>query len=136
MTDIEIELRPDTAWTVWKYPLFDLDKRGQLVVADRVEIEMPAGAQVLTVQMQPMPQLRPNHEHPWIWALVSPNNTPNKRIFRVIGTGHPIKEVVPPSSKPYEMRLPQRLRYVGTIQLSGGELVFHIFEEINESLPC
>jgi len=69
-------------------------------------IEMPAGALVLTVQTQ--------HGEPQIWALVDPTRQKVRRRFRTYGTGH----VVP--DYPGE--------YVGTFQLSGGALVFHVFE--------
>ena len=71
-----------------------------------IQIVMPAGAQSLTVQTQ--------GNTPCLWALVDENNPPVVRIFRIYGTGHAI---------PGEVGA-----YVGTYQLDGGALVFHMFE--------
>lgn len=73
--------------------------------ADEVEITMPLGAEILTVQTQ--------NETPCIWALVDPGNEPGTRHFRIFGTGHPVNVDG---------------FYHGTYQLHGGRLVFHIFE--------
>jgi hypothetical protein len=85
--------------TVWKYPLPD-DWR------DTFDLDMPAGAQVLAVQVQ--------HGHPCIWALVDPSASLETRLFRIAGTGHPITEALG--------------RHVGTFQMLGGDVVFHVFE--------
>lgn len=69
-------------------------------------VSMPAGAQVLTIQVQ--------HGKPFIWALVDTEAQLAERHFRVAGTGHPIEDENP--------------LYVGTYQLHGGDLVFHLFE--------
>ena len=69
-------------------------------------VEMPRDADVLTVQVQ--------HEKPYIWAVVDPGGHKEYRQFICVGTGHPMKR------KPG--------RYVGTFQLEGETLVFHIFE--------
>lgn len=80
-------------------------------IVDDVEIELPVGAQVLTVQVQ--------MDKPFIWALVSKDTVRTEmRQFRLIGTGHPIED--------------DAKRYVGTFQLHGGDLVFHLFEKIEE----
>lgn len=76
----------------------------ELPLEDMVRIEMPVGAEVLTVQTQ--------HGVPQIWALVRPGRTEVRR-FRVAGTGHNISVAGP---------------YVGTFQLHGGGLVFHVFD--------
>lgn len=85
--------------TIYKYPL---------PIEDVVSIDMPVGAEVLTVQMQ--------RGEPQLWALV-PIDTwapKERRLFRVAGTGHPIGSKV--------------RRYIGTFQLLNGDLVFHVFE--------
>lgn len=85
--------------TIYKYPLESGDVN---------EIEMPEGAKVLTVQIQ--------RDIPCIWALVDPNMD-NKvvRRFHIYGTGY---QILRPND-----------RYIGTFQLYGGALVFHVFEE-------
>lgn len=92
---------------VWKYPLDDD------MLNDHMQIDMPAGAQILTFQMQ--------GEVPTLWALVDPKvNAVEPRVFRFAGTGHDIRE--------------NRaiLGYIGTIQMMGGKLVFHLFEIIRK----
>lgn len=76
---------------------------------DREELIMPAGAEILSAQGQ--------RDKICLWALVDPSKPPSKkRTFRVVGTGHEIAE-------PKEA-----LEYIGTGQIFGGGLVFHIFE--------
>ena len=76
---------------------------------DVVEINMPLGALCLTVQVQ--------REQPCIWAMI---NETEKRTeikkFMVAGTGHDL--TFPPGES----------RYIGTFQLVGGSLVYHVFE--------
>ena len=68
--------------------------------------EMPKGAEILTVQTQ--------RENPVMWVLANPENELEVRSFRLAGTGHPITE--------------ENLKYIGTFQLFGGDLVGHLFE--------
>jgi len=84
---------------VWKFPLQAID--GQTV-------EMPEGAKILCVQVQ--------NGVPCMWAVCDPAVTvrKEKRYFAVVGTGHP-HDVIPKD-------------YIGTFQLEGGGLVFHVFE--------
>lgn len=87
--------------TIWKFPLGP--------VTDRRVVPMPYGAQVLHVQVQ--------DDQPCLWALVEADNTLRSRTFRTFGTGYKI---------PYDAAL----AYVGTYQLAGGQLVYHVFEEV------
>jgi hypothetical protein len=80
----------------------------QVSANDYFELELPIGAQVLTVDVQ--------YATVCLWAIVDPNAKTETRRFRVAGTGHDIVE--PPS----------KLDYIGTFQLHGGMLVFHVFE--------
>ncbi len=70
-------------------------------------IEMPAEAKLLTVQMQ--------HGEPYLWALVYTDAPRTLREFNVVGTGHNLPEGVG--------------LYVGTFQMEGGALVWHVFEK-------
>ncbi len=74
---------------------------------DEPVLELPKGAQVLSFQVQ--------HERMVLYALVNPDARHEKRRFRLAGTGHPIDAELP-------------LRFIGTVQLHGGALVFHLFE--------
>ena len=69
-------------------------------------IEIQKGAEILTVQAQ--------HGEARIWALVDPTMEKVKRRFKTYGTGYPVPD------KPGV--------YVGTYQVWGGDLVFHVFE--------
>jgi hypothetical protein len=85
--------------TVYKYPI---------EIKGVQELDMPVGASVLTVQIQ--------RGRPCIWAIVDPEQAEiNPRSFRLAGTGHPIDG-------------DDVLCYIGTFQLSEGDLVFHLFE--------
>jgi len=86
--------------TIYKY---------KLPVGDEFALEMPAGAEVLTVQMQ--------DDQPFIWALVNTDHSPQLRQFLVLGTGHDCSDTRICATN-----------YVGTFQLLGGRLVFHLFE--------
>jgi hypothetical protein len=88
--------------TVWKYAMpFGSGP-------DTFSIEMPAGADVLTVHVQ--------NGAPQIWALCDPTAPDETRHFRIAGTGHPIGEDIK--------------GYVGTFMVAGGSLVFHVFEVV------
>jgi hypothetical protein len=81
--------------TVWKYPLPPVEL---------IELDMPHGARVLTVQKQ--------GTNICMWALVNPAHELERRGFQIIGTGHEIESVG---------------EYVGTFQVEGGAFVFHVF---------
>lgn len=78
-------------------------------LTDRFELDMPVGAEILTVQVQ--------NGRPFLWALVSPDSPKVQRSFRLIGTGHPVEDTISKES------------YIGTYQVGGGRYVFHLFEE-------
>lgn len=83
--------------TVYKYPV---------TLDDAFALQLPRGAQLLTVQVQ--------RGEPVLWALVDPGAPDETRTFRLAGTGHRIDDA-------------DLLTYVGTFQLHGGALVFHLF---------
>ena len=87
--------------TIFKYPL---------EVIDEQTIEMPSGAQILTVQMQ--------RGLLYLWALVPVAAPMMQRRIITHGTEHP----VPPTTG----------EYIGTYQLDGGSLIFHVFEAEDE----
>lgn len=74
----------------------------------RSSIEMPEGAVVLTVQTQ--------HNQPVLWAEVDPSAKRIKRRFLSISTGVDFVDDGP-------------CHYVGTFQLNGGSLVFHVYTD-------
>lgn len=83
---------------IWKYPL---------AVIDCQFLNMPIGAQLLTVQMQ--------NGKPCLWALVDETATETQRRgITIHGTGNPVPD--------------DPGRYIATFQMMGGDLVFHAFE--------
>jgi len=76
-----------------------------LQVTDKQQVEMPQGAEILCVQVQ--------HGTPCLWALVDAEQGPVKRVIYVYGTGHPFTN---------------QGTYVGTFQVHGGALIFHVFD--------
>lgn len=85
---------------IWKY---------ELEIVGNQTIEMPVNAEILTVQIQ--------NETPCIWALVDPKQAKEERRIEVYGTGHDVH---------YDMGVSRK--YLGTYQLHGGSLMFHVFE--------
>ena len=83
--------------TIFKYPV---------QIADQFDVEMPAGASVLSVQVQ--------GDQPQMWVAVDTEARVVRRAFAVRGTGHPLQRDVG--------------RFVGTFQMLGGALVFHLFD--------
>jgi len=84
---------------IWKYPIPITD--------DQIVLAMPKEAKILALQTQRGAAM--------IWVLVDPQVAHTDRFFRVYGTGHDMPDV--PGI------------YVGTWQMLGGALVFHLFEE-------
>lgn len=86
---------------VFKYPV---------KIGDRFSLELPRSARVLSVAEQ--------NQSVNLWALVDPDESTETRNFVMAGTGHPIN-------------LPeQKLKFINTILMMGGSLVFHFFEII------
>jgi hypothetical protein len=82
---------------IWKF---------EFEVADRVEVEMPEGAFVLSAGVQ-------NPGKICVWAIVNPDARKQKRIFQVRGTGH-------------EVFMVMANKFVGTV--FDGVFVWHVFE--------
>ena len=78
----------------------------EVTLADEFDVLMPAGAALLFAQVQ--------HGRPFFWALVDDQAPRVPRRFLLLGTGHPA-----PSDCG---------AYVGSFQLDGGALVFHLFD--------
>jgi hypothetical protein len=78
-----------------------------LPVTDEFEISMPAGARLLSLQVQ--------HEAPCLWALVDTDAPATMRRFSLRGTGH-------------ECEFGHLVPFVGTFQLHLGNFVGHLFD--------
>lgn len=97
-------------------------------IADRVEADIPPDGytKILCVQTQPDPK-NPKEDRICIWALVDTSygldvkgkqrKGVNIRAFHVVGTGHEFPMMADPE------------RYIGTVQLEEGRIVYHVFEE-------
>ena len=84
--------------TIWKF---------DVPIGDEISVKMPKGAKLLSVQAQ--------HDMPCVWALVDSSDKIGTRKFAWRGTGHLSAALT-------------REMYVGTIQLHGGSLIFHLFD--------
>lgn len=83
--------------TIFKYELRPIDEQ---------MVQMPAGAKVLSAHEQ--------HGGVCVWALVDPDKPLASVRFRVLGTGH-------------EFENPEAWKFVDTVKLMGGNLMFHVF---------
>lgn len=77
-----------------------------VIGTDRFTHSMPKGAKVLSVQNQ--------RGRPHMWVVVDPDAPLQLRYFRLAGTGHVLGV--------------DQAGYIGTFQVSEGNLVFHLFE--------
>lgn len=83
---------------IYKYPL----------TGPMTALRMPEGAEILCVQMQ--------NDIPCVWALVNTSFDMETRRIMLVGTGHSV-----PAGCFIET-------YLGTIQMQGGALIFHVFD--------
>lgn len=83
---------------VWKFPFHP---------AHPILIQMPKGAQVLSVQCQ--------SDRPFLWAFVDPHAEREVRGFYAYEAGQTIESN-------------DLGQFVGTFQMPGGHLVFHMWE--------
>ena len=84
--------------TIYKY---------ELEVTDRQAVLLPPNASILSAQVQG------GRVCLWVGLETDDLHLAEPRDIRIHGTGHPIAE---------------SLRFIDTVQLSGGSLVFHVFE--------
>ena len=105
--------------SIYKYSLDEKDCP-ELLTAGRNEIfgmEMIKNAEILCVRKQAeirdgRPQVTGK-----IWVLVNPKETEKeKRYFRLIETGQKFDDI--------------DLKYIGTYQVFGGEIILHLFERV------
>lgn len=77
------------------------------VKPDAFTVSLPRNARILSVQTQ--------LGNPCMWVYLDDLDAKEDRKFMTIGTGHNGDAV-------------RNMRFVGTFQLEGGALVFHLFE--------
>jgi hypothetical protein len=84
--------------TIWKF----------VIDPKNLKLEMPVESKILTVQGQ-------DHDI-CIWAEVDTEAEKEEVLFEVFGTGHELTE-----------NMGTGREYVGTAQMYGGSLVFHVY---------
>lgn len=76
------------------------------------QVFMPNGAEVLSAQLQV--------DYIQLWALVDPLKTIEPKYFEVFGTGHDIY---------CDMGISRK--FISTVQMNNGALVYHVFERVD-----
>lgn len=90
--------------TIWKY---------NLKFENIIELQMPKGAEILTVQQDK------KTNRPCLWAMVDSDAEKESRFIELFGTGEKI---------PTDMGV-DRI-YIGTYQYQNGAFVGHVFERL------
>lgn len=85
--------------TIWKFPVQP---------EPLFEIQLPEGAKVLCVQVQ--------RDEPFIWVALDTDKPKVQRVFSVCATGGRMIGGMEGDT------------YIGTFQMQGGSLVWHLFE--------
>ena len=85
--------------TIWKY---------RLEISGEQTLQMPRGAQILSVQAQGGTIV--------LYALVDPAKAKEDRAVNVVGTGFDITD-----------RISADKRYLGTVPTDGGKFMWHVF---------
>lgn len=85
------------------------------VASGLFHIHLPKGAKVLTVQTQGPSTGSGDTGEPKMWVLFDTDNETERRSFVTFPTGGDISSDT-------------HLDYIGTFQLAGGNLIFHLFE--------
>ena len=88
---------------IWKF---------NLKITDRQTVEMPFGAEILSVQQQGSAGLQ-------LWAIVDPDGAKEHRVIEIVGTGTPMADVDEEDLARF---------HIATVQVRGGALVWHVFE--------
>lgn len=81
--------------------------KATLQPADIQELMVPAGAEFLTAREQ--------FEHICVWYRCDPSKPLEPRKLAIVGTGNPAPD--------------DDGRYLGSVSLQGGRLIFHVFEQ-------
>lgn len=83
----------------------------------KVALEAATGITVLNLPLGAVPlsvNIQGAQEIPYLWALVDPDQSDERRTFEMVGTGDALN-----GSNP---------RFVGTIFIDSGTFVYHVFE--------
>ena len=77
---------------------------------DVQEIMVPEGAEMLSAREQ--------FDHVCVWYRCNPTNRLQPRRLAIVGTGNPAPD--------------ESGRFLGTAALHGGQLMFHVFEQVRD----
>ena len=77
-------------------------------------LNIPANAKILTVQAV--------DNMPFVWVELDTDEPYIKRNLMVVGTGHSFPKHV------------TKHEYIGTFQVDGGEIIIHVYEEIETNI--
>lgn len=77
-------------------------------IQDEQIVHLPTGAEILCVQIQ--------NGAPFLWALIEPQTGEEARRIVIAGTGHEMEDC--------------ERKYIGTVQMRDGTLVWHVFEKL------
>lgn len=80
----------------------------QLPITDDFEIQLPINSEFLKIDIQ--------HENVVMWVKLDKDSEMKFYQFHCYGTGHPIEN--------------KNLKYIDTIIIDNGNLVFHYFVEV------
>jgi len=87
----------------------------KLDITDNQILRIPQGGEILSCQMQ--------QDDMNLWVKIDDSAIEVDRHIKIIGTGHPIDE-----------RYRKQLVFIDTVQMSGGSLVWHVFEINNPTV--
>ena len=79
----------------------------EVPIEDHFTLELPVNSKILSFQLQ--------RGTPTIWVMVDTKKPIILRKFRLCGTGHELEN--------------KYWKFIGTIQMHNGDLVFHLFEK-------
>lgn len=79
-----------------------------LEILDERYVLMPDGAEIISAQVQ--------HGTLCLWAIVEDGRQKSRRLIEIFGTGH----AIPNADR----------RFIGTVQMAGVALVWHVFEKL------
>lgn len=78
----------------------------KLDIIDNQILRIPKGGVILSCQIQ--------KDDMFLWVKINDSEIEVDRQIKIIGTGNPIDET--------------RLIFIDTVQMMGGDIVFHVFE--------
>lgn len=103
-------------WKIYKYivPISD----------DIYEVEMPVKSEVFSADIQNHECQNHNKFVVSVWAFVNEEQSDGRTVIRKIRT-------IPTGLKELTQDEYQKLSFIDSVSITGGQLIFHIFEVVN-----